>query len=159
VLGNWRLIGIAVLQDGRPFTVVSQAAYPTGDFNADGFAWDSPNTPAFGNSITAERSRWITGAFRASDFPAPAPGTQGNLGRNTFFAPGLANVNLNVVKAFNVPWFVSEKATVELRGEVFNLFNRVNLTSPVANMADGNFGRSVGQTLPRAVTFGVRVQF
>ena len=159
VLGNWRLAGIAIFQGGRPFTVVSQAPNPTGDFNADGFAWDSPNTPAFGNSLSVQRGQWIAGAFRAADFPRPANGTQGSLGRNTFYGPGLANVNLNIIKAFDIPWFLSEKANVELRGEMFNLFNRVNPTAPVANLADGNFGRSTGQTLPRSVTFGLRLQF
>lgn len=157
--GNWRLAAIAIFQSGRPFTVVNTAPYPNGDFNADGFGWDSPNTPAFGNSTSTSRSDWITGAFKSSDFPRPAPGQSGNLGRNTFFGPGLANVNLNVVKAFDLPWFFSERAALELRGEIFNLFNRVNLTPPVTDLSNGNFGRSVGQNMPRSVTFGVRMQF
>ncbi len=159
LLGNWRLAGIAIIQSGRPFTVVSQAAYPAGDFNADGFNWDSPNTPAFGNSASVKRGQFIAGAFRAADFPRPASGTQGNLGRNTFYGPGLANVNLNVVKGFDVPWFAGENAHVDLRGELFNVLNRVNPTAPVADLANGNFGRSVSQTLPRSVTFGIRLQF
>jgi len=36
---------------------------------------------------------------------------------------------LNAVKSDHIPWFYgNEGATVELRGEIFNLFNRVNLT-------------------------------
>ena len=159
ILGNWRLAGIAIFQSGRPFTVVSQAPFPTGDFNGDGFNWDSPNTPAFGNSVSSERSDFINGLFLASDFPRPPSGQQGNLGRNTFDGPGLANVNLNVIKAVKIPWFLSESATLELRGEIFNLFNRVNLTPPVADLSNGLFGRSTSQTLPRAVTFGLRIQF
>lgn len=152
---NWRFAAIAIFQSGRPFTVVSAAPFPTGDFNGDGFNWDAPDTPV---GVSPERSQYITGIFRAADFPRPA-GLHGTLGRNTFSAPGLANVNLNVVKTITVPWFFGEDASIDLRGEIFNVLNRVNLVSPVSDLANGNFGRSTGQTLPRSVTFGIRVQF
>src|SRR5262249_45100545 len=113
VLGGWRLSGIAMFSSGRPFTVYTSASYPSGDFNADGFNWDVPNAPAFGNYVSASRSTFITGLFKASDFPKPARGQEGNLGRNTFDSPGLANVNLNVIKATKIPWFTgAESATL-----------------------------------------------
>jgi hypothetical protein len=87
------------------------------------------------------------------------PGQEGNLGRNTFDGPGLANVNLNVQKSFHIPWFVSEGAQVQLRGEIFNLFNRVNLVNPISDLSDPLFGESTDQNLPRQVNLGVRIQF
>jgi hypothetical protein len=160
ILGGWRLAGIAMFSSGRPFTVFTSSPYPSGDFNADGFNWDVPNAPAFGNSVSASRSDFVTGLFKVSDFPKPARGERGNLGRNTFEGPGLANVNLNVIKATRIPWFVGgEGATVELRGEIFNLLNRVNLTQPTSDLASGLFGRSTDQSLPRAVQLGLRIQF
>ena len=159
LLGGWQLAGIGIFQSGLPFTVVSTAPYPRGDFNADGFNWDPPNTPAFGNSIGSSRSDFITGLFPASAFPLPAPGQQGNLGRNTFDGPGLANVNLNIVKTAKIPWFVREGATLQLRGEIFNLFNRVNFTNVIADLSNSLFGKATQQSLPRSVTFGVRIQF
>ncbi len=33
------------------------------------------------------------------------------------------------VKTARIPWFVKEGATLQLRGEIFNMLNRVNLTS------------------------------
>lgn len=139
--------------------MVTTAPYPRGDFNADGFAYDPPNTPAFGNYVSASRGAFISGLFKASDFPLPPSGTAGNLGRNTFDGPGLANINLNAVKNTHIPWFVREGATLQLRGEIFNLFNRVNLVTPVSDLANSLFGRSTGQNLPRTVTFGARIQF
>jgi hypothetical protein len=159
ILGGWELAAISIFQSGLPFSVYTAAAYPRGDYNADGFNWDFPNTPAFGNHVSASRGALISGLFPASVFPAPASGQQGNLGRNTFEGPGLANVNLNVVKAVHIPWFVSEGATLQLRGEIFNVLNRVNLTNPVSDLSNSLFGKSTGQSLPRSVTFGVRIQY
>ena len=159
ILGGWNLAGIAIFQSGLPYSVITTAPYPRGDFNADGFNYDSPNTPAFGNNVSVSRGDYIKGLFPASAFPSPAPGQQGNLGRNTFTAPGLANVNLNIMKTAHVPWFIKEGATVQLRGEIFNLFNRVNLGVPVNDLANALFGRSTTQSLPRSVTFGVRIQY
>ncbi len=63
ILGGWELAGISIFQSGLPFSVYTSAAYPKGDYNGDGFNWDFPNTPAFGNHVV------------------PASGQQGNLGR------------------------------------------------------------------------------
>jgi hypothetical protein len=71
----------------------------------------------------------------------------------------LANVNVNFSKATKVPWFTSEGASLEFRAEIFNLFNRVNLGQPVADLSSGLFGRSVSQDLPRAVQFGLHLSF
>jgi hypothetical protein len=159
-LGNWRLSTIALLQSGQPFSVYTSASYPSGDYNADGFNYDQPNTPAFGNSVSASRGDFLRGIFKASDFPAPARGQNGNLGRNTFEGPGLANVNINAIKAVHIPWFTRhEGATLELRGEIFNLFNRVNLTQPSSDLSSGLFGRSTGQRLPRELQLGLRIAF
>ncbi len=159
-LGGWRLSTIAILQTGLPFSVFTSASYPSGDYNADGFNYDLPNTPSFGNSISTSRSDFIRGIFKASDFPVPVKGHEGDLGRNTFEGPGLANVNLNAIKAVHIPWFYgSEGATLEIRGEMFNLFNRVNLTQPTGDLASGLFGKSTGQRQSRSVQFGIRIAF
>jgi hypothetical protein len=50
-------------------------------------------------------------------------------------------------------------ASVEIRGEMFNLFNRVNLGQPVTDLSSGLFGKSTGQKQPRAVQFGLRIAF
>ncbi len=159
VIGGWNVAPIIILQGGRPFNVVNTAPYPAGDFNADGFNFDPPNTPSFGNSISAERSNFITGLFPVAAFPRPAPGTQGDLGRNTFDGPGLANANLGIIKGIRIPWFTSEGARFEIRGEIFNVLNRVNLTQPNGDLASGLFGRSTGQSLPRTVQLGLRIQY
>jgi hypothetical protein len=160
MLGGWRLASVAILSTGLPMTVYTSAAFPQGDFNADGNDYDVPNTPAFGNHLRGQsRQKFLTGLFPASAFPDPPLGQEGNLGRNTYDQPGYSNVNLNAAKLIYAPWFHGEKADIELRGEIFNLFNRPNLTNVDSNLADSEFGRATSQLPAREVQFHVRFQF
>lgn len=174
VLGGWRMSHILVLQSGLPFTVYTSAPFSplfdangkivglapgSGDFNADGYSFDVPNTPSFGNDKSTNRSSFINGFAPASAFPAPALGQVGNLGRNTFIGPGLANINSEFTKAFKIPWFTAEGASCEFRADIFNLFNRVNLGQPVSDLSSGLFGMSTDQTLPRSAQFGIHIEF
>ena len=159
-LGGWRLATITALQSGRPFTVFTSASLPGGDYNADGLRFDVPNTPSFGNELSGvDSSDFLRGVFSAGDFPRPAPGQGGDLGRNPYEGPGLANVDLNLIKHFSMPWFTGEPAELQFRVEVFNLFNRVNLNGVNSNLSSGTFGRSVGSFLPRIFQFGMRISF
>ena len=57
-------------------------------------------------------------------FAVPASGI-GNLSRNKFRGPGYGDLDFSIFK--NIP--VKERFTIQLRAEMFNLFNRVNLAS------------------------------
>ena len=104
VVNGWRFGTVGVMQSGLPFTVLTSAPYPAGDFNADGLNSDLPNAPSFGNSLSGlTKGDFLSGIFRASDFPAPVAGQQGNLGRNTFSHPGVFNVSLLISREFHVP--------------------------------------------------------
>jgi hypothetical protein len=176
LLAGWRMQEIGILQGGLPYPVYCSAAFNpvyqtpgdsssplvgnTGcDYNADGFGYDFPNTPAFGNHKSGNRSAFQNGIFTASQFPAPALGQEGNLGRNTFNGPGLVNFNTEFAKETKIPWFTHEGASLEFRGDIFNLFNRVNLGTPVSDTASGLFGRSVSQQVPRTVQFGLYIRY
>jgi len=169
VLGGWRMSNIVVLQSGLPFSVFTSASFNpildaggnviglqpgSGDFNADGYGYDLPNAAAAGTVHTGNRSNFLTGFAPASAFPTPAQGQQGNVGRNPFTGPGLANVNTEFAKA--VKW---ERFSLEFRADVFNLFNRVNLTQPDSDLSSSLFGKSTSQNLPRSVQFGLRLDF
>ncbi|MEW5979442.1 MAG: TonB-dependent receptor [Acidobacteriota bacterium] len=160
ILGNWRLAGMAILQSGRPYSVFTSAPYPRGDFNADGFNFDFPNTPVFGNKLgPRSRQQYLAGIFKGTDFPLPTSGSQGNLGRNTFENPGYASVDMNFIKVVKTPWFTGEGAELQFRAEVFNLFNRVNLGGVTNNLASGQFGRVISTLPPRVVQLGVRFEY
>jgi hypothetical protein len=181
VLGNWELTNVTILQAGPPFSVICGAAFRpvltggvvTGnsgcDYNADGNNLDYPNTPALGNTKTGlSRSNYLQGVFACggtplcpSVFPAPAPGQEGNLGRNTFHGPGYANTDFSAIKNIKVPWFLgNEGANVQFRAEFFNLFNRVNLTNVNNDIANiSTFGKSTSTYPARDIQFALRLSF
>jgi hypothetical protein len=67
---------------------------------------------------------------------------------------------MNRVKTVHIPWFIrKEGATLEIRSEIFNVFNRVNLNNPTSDLSSGLFGLSTSQKSPRAVQFGLRIVF
>jgi len=170
LLGGWQLSSIVVLQTGLPFTVYTSAPFApiitngvvtglrpgSGDFNADGYNYDVPNAPAPGAVKTGSRSDFITGFASASAFPVPALGAEGNLGRNTYFGPGLANVNVDFAKEF-----MYERYSFQLRADIFNIFNRVNLldSSVVSNLSSSQFGHATAQNFARYAQFGLRFSF
>jgi hypothetical protein len=57
----------------------------------------------------------------------------GNLARNKFFGPAFGDVDLSVIK--NIP--ITERVKIQLRADMFNLFNRINLASGVGSVAVG----------------------
>jgi hypothetical protein len=88
---------------------------------------------------------WNPAAFAVPTSGAGCPNTStgfcGNVSRNKFYAPGYGSVDFSVIK--NVP--ITERVKVQLRAEMFNLFNRVNLAS-----GPGSVGSSCGTSVPGA---------
>jgi hypothetical protein len=173
ILGGWRFSTILVLQSGLPFTVYTSAPFNpvlgpngnviglqpgSGDFNADGYDYDVPNRPPAGAVKTGSRSDFITGFASASSFPTPVLGSEGNLGRNTYIGPGMANINMQFAKEFK--W---ERYSLEFRADVFNIFNRVNLLGEanglVTDLSSSQFGQATTQNLPRSAQFGLHFTF
>jgi hypothetical protein len=155
---GWTVSPIITLQSGQPFSVYTSASYPTGDYNADGYGYDYPNVPSFGSHISVSRSKFLTGIFKASDFPTPTAGTEGTLGKNTYDGPGFALVNFSAERVFRIH-LLGEKGEFQFRSEFMNLFNRVNLTTPSGDMSSGSFGQSTDQNLPRQVQFIAHIRF
>ncbi|MGH9161314.1 MAG: hypothetical protein ACRD2X_15190, partial [Vicinamibacteraceae bacterium] len=156
VLGGWQLSGFAIFQTGTPMTVVNNAAFPQGDFNADGNSGDRPNTPDESVEHSGwTRSEYLEGIFQVEDFPIPAAGTNGNLGRNTFRGPRFAELSFSLAKRFPV----TARLSAEFRLDAFNALNRVNLNNPVMDLSSNDFGRTTSQLPPRTLQAGIRLRF
>ena len=144
VAGGWVVSSAVALQSGMPFTVLTTANYTAGgDYNADGYNYDYPNTSSYKKA--SDRSAYLIkapgGIFSlpgSATFSAPTPGTEGNELRNRFSGPGFANIDMSLAKRFPI----KDWAQFEIRGEAFNLFNRVNLANFINDQSNGNFGRS-----------------
>lgn len=172
-LGGWQFGGVWIIQSGLPFSVYTSAPFkavfgPTGavignaggDYNADGSNYDVPNIPSFGPHLPGQsRKAFLNGLFPASAFPAPPLGQEGTLGRNTYDQPGYSNLNFTFEKLFHAPWFFGEKMQIEGKGEVFNLFNRANLTNVTSDLSSSLFGHATSQLPARSVQIHLRASF
>ena len=175
LLGGWQISTIAIAQSGTPFTALNTSNYcqpPSGtpwgpanpypnncgDYNQDGFNLDYPNlgsTPRNGWS----RTQYLNGVFGSGVFTAPTLGMQGNERRNLFRNAGLFQVDANLGKSFSLPWFRDEHSTLQLRGEFYNLLNRVNLTAVDNSLTSATFGRSRDTLQPRTIQVVARFEF
>ena len=121
--GGWQLNGIATLLSGFPFTPqIGANRSEDGDTRNP----DRPSiNPAFtGPVVLGSPNQW----FNPNAFTLPAFGTYGNLGRATLTGPGLATLDLSLLKTVAI----FERASLQFRAEFFNLLNHANFGPPNA---------------------------
>ncbi len=135
-LGGWELGGIFSASSGEPFTPLL-AGDVLGQSNTDPFAY--PNRlPSCGNNLTNPGN--VTNYIKLNCFQIPAVANisgvnyipLGNAGRNILEGPGLMDFDFSVVKNTKISK-ISETFNVQLRLDIFNLFNRANFNPPVTN--------------------------
>jgi len=164
LLDGWAISGILQLSDGAPFT--PKITFPrsnnklgatTGNYLAE--------RPDFAAGLTGPR---ILGGpdqyYDRASFVLQPEGFIGNSGRSTVEGPGLATVDLSVVRSFPLP---KEGMTIQFRSEFFNLFNRVNFGLPeprIFTNASGAPNRSAGKILntstdSRQIQFALKLLF
>jgi hypothetical protein len=149
LLGGWHLSGIATFQTGQPYTILIGP-----DINLDGNLTDRLDTTRGIRSINQGATRFeVTDSLRNLSARA---GNNGAVGRNTFRSQGVANIDVAISKSFNF----TERRRLEVRAEVFNLFNRTHFAIPVHDLLFPAAGRSVDTTLPaRTIQFALKYSF
>ena len=164
IFGGWQLSGIITRQSGQPFTMLTGV-----DTNGNGGGGDRPNYNPNGTLILDP----VTGDFRT--FTSPAVGGQfivprgsnglplvnslgnGNLGKNTFRAPGFYNSDLSVQKIFR---FAGENShRLIFRVDFLNAFNQDNYGRPVNSLNSADFGRNLNNWGNRSITLGAKYSF
>jgi hypothetical protein len=65
---------------------------------------------------------------------------------------------MTVERTFKIPK-LGEGGLFEMRGEIFNLFNRVNLAPPNNDMNGSYFGQSTGNSTPRQIQLVAHIRF
>ncbi len=126
IAGGWEISGTVVLTTGHPFTVTDGNQHLT---YANGGGAYPNRTP--GVSVTpANRSiyNWINpGAFTQ-----PANGTFGNVGRNSFYGPGINVFNLSAHKEFALAEAWNHDLKLQFRADAQNVFNHASFDVPSA---------------------------
>jgi hypothetical protein len=148
VLGNWQMNTIVNLQSGFGYDVgVSGDVCNCG---ASSQTADQVGDPQSG--VTGTRERWFT----TDAFARPANGTFGTSGRNILDGPGNATVDFSLFKV--VP--LRENMRLQIRGEFFNLFNRVNFGFPGSNVSTAaTYGIIQSASDARIIQLGMRLVF
>ena len=134
---GWQLNGIVTLRSGSPFHVNlfddyngTGEFFPRPDLVGDPYAGTS-GAGHFLNLSAFKVPCTLNSADPANDGSAAfcIPGTQhfGSLGRNSLIGPGYKNFDFSVFKITPI----TDKVKVELRAEIFNIFNHPNLSSPL----------------------------
>jgi carboxypeptidase family protein/TonB-dependent receptor-like protein len=166
---GWQVSTIVSAVSGAPFTPLvgfDQAGLQTGGTQRPNLAAGRSLEDAVTGGRLDTGCGCITGYFDPTIFTLPAAGTLGSgVGRNSLRSPGLLTVDLAVSKNVGL----GGDAYLQLRAEVFNLFNRVNYGQPNAAIfiatADGGaaFNANAGQITtagsPRQVQFGAKLVF
>jgi hypothetical protein len=88
-------------------------------------------------------------------FANPAPGTYRNLGNNSLQGPGYFDIDPALSRRFRV----RESQSVEIRGEAFNVQNRVNFLNPTATLNNSNFGKILTDVSPRILQLAAKYVF
>lgn len=130
----------------------------SGDYNLDGTSYDVPNTPSQNFTGSHSKSAYINGLFTASDFPQPAVGSEGTLGRNIYRNAGMFQFDASILKNNRVPW-IGEQGNLQLRFDFINLFNHPNLGPVDFFMGDPGFGKSSTSLPARQLQLGLRLSF
>jgi hypothetical protein len=164
VLGGWQLNAILSLHTGYPFSPSIQTPNWSRTGNTSTNAEDRPSVKSGTDPnriITGDPSHW----FDTSVFVLQPRGTIGNTPRNFLRGPGFANADVSLVK--NQAFVGATR--LQIRLEVFNVFNRANFASPTRPVFAGAVENeaplaTAGQILrtvnsSRQVQLGIKVVF
>jgi len=160
---GWQFNVIATLQTGTPFNVTTGT-----DTDGTGDRSDRPNLvgdPFSG--IVQPTSGTAVRFFNPAAFAAPALGTFGNLARDQFYGPSFRTVDFSVFKTTKL----AGGSSLQLRCEIFNVFNTVNWGNPGASLSssttfglltntrNGSGAPGIGAGEPRNVQLAAKILF
>ena len=149
VANDWTVTTFVTLQSGIPIAVTQ-----TTNSNAfAGFGVLRPNL--VGDPTLPSDQRTEAHWFNTAAFKTPDAFTIGNASRNPVRGPSYRDVDLALVR--RVP--INSNNAIEVRAEIFNLLNTVNLGAPAAANGAGNFGTITTALDPRVVQFVVKYLF
>jgi hypothetical protein len=167
VLGGWQLTGISIMRSGQPLTVFVQG-------NRSRSQWSPSISPTSGldradlapgrtpeDAVLGDPDQW----FDPTAFALQSMGTLGNSARGAFRGPNLRTVDVSATKRIQL----HGEARLEIRVEVFNIFNRENFANPTLIAFAGiapteepltSFGRIRSTvTAARQMQLGLRIVF
>jgi hypothetical protein len=157
LVGGWQIAGINTITPGEMVTLTYT---PLATFQVSAITNDFSGANNYRPNVTcdpyaAADSQSITGWFNPACVALPTDPSQpfGNAPRNNVRGPNFWQVDLAATKSVAV----GGRARVQFRVEAFNLFDRINFTSPAGNRSNSTFGTITSTFDARQVQLGVKV--
>jgi hypothetical protein len=160
VIAGWQVSGITTIQSGSPVNVTLSDDWAntgrSGQQRPD-LVGTIPSLDCQPNTAgtTQPEQRQLINCFVASAFARPAQFTFGNADRNILRGPKFMSTDLSFLK--NIP--AGGNVRVQLRVEIFNVFNTVNYGNPGASFGSAAFGRITSAGSMRQMQLGAKVLF
>jgi hypothetical protein len=149
LVNDWGMTGVVTVQSGVPVAITQVT-----NFNAfAGFGTQRPNLIGDPQLPADQRNQdhW----FNTAAFAIAPQFTLGDASRNPARGPSYRNVDLAVART--VP--VRNGTSVELRVEIFNALNNVQLGAPAGVAGAANFGMIITAFDPRVIQLAVKFHF
>ncbi|HEY1909977.1 MAG TPA: hypothetical protein VGG73_03585 [Vicinamibacterales bacterium] len=149
IVNDWSITSLITMESGIPIAVTQ-----TTNFNAfAGFGVQRPNQVSDPTLPADQRiaSRW----FDTTTFTTTPQFAIGTASRNPVRGPSYREVDMALIRRV----LLNRGMSIEVRLEVFNLFNTVNLGSPNAVQGAANFGTITTALDPRVGQLGVKFLF
>ena len=156
VIGGWQVSTIFRYHSGLPSTISANGAYPT-NYEISALADLLPGAPnKFGKFIDDNGvPSLFSSTSAANNYFQQTGGTTGT--RAIVRLPGIANVDISLMKSFSMPW---EGHRLAFRAEAFNAFNHVNLYNPILdNNNTATFGEFQNALPARVLQLSMRYSF
>ena len=147
VLGGWQIGGVTTIQSGTPVNVT--IGTDRANTGSPGQRPDLVGTPSSNCGADA-----LVNCIDPAAYAQPAQFTFGSAPRNHLRGPGRVITDLSLAKSFAVGGPV-----VQVRIEMFNLFNTANFDNPNAVFGTANFGRITSARPMRQMQLGARLTF
>ncbi len=157
LVNGWSASGVVIVESGLPFNITDSRAGTILGISGT----QAQFAPGMGPANISVPSRTLSHWFNTSAFTAPpvvADGT-GIGNAPAYFATGPGFWNTDFALSRQIP--IREAISMELRGELFNLFNHANFANPGSNVsASSSFG-VVSNTVsaPRIAQLAARIRF
>lgn len=151
IIGGWELQGIQSWSSGLPYTILASI----GESNSNGDAEERPNRVAGAPLYPSNQGPNLW--FNPAAFVATAFGTYGNSGRNIIYTSPQVDFDTSLFKDFGL----RERAKLQFRGEVFNMFNHPNFrANSLINQFDAPGAGSYTAAQPaRQIQFALKLIF
>jgi hypothetical protein len=149
IVNDWSITSLITMESGIPIAVTQ-----TTNCNAfAGFGVQRPNQVSDPTLPADQRiaSRW----FDTTAFTTTPQFAIGTASRNPVRGPSYREVDMALIRRV----LLNRGMSIEVRLEVFNLFNTVNLGSPNAVQGAANFGTITTALDPRVGQLGVKFLF